>query len=210
MKQNQPNLFSQDELDAMVVRKHNKEIRRGIDKNGNPYEVPITKRSKEDFVAKANEVWRGIYDYTDTVLTGMKEPIEVYCPKHDYHFRVAMAQNHIMKHNATGCPVCSYEQQYGEHFGTDWRKYLEPTPGQNRVRRIYRPHLKSNGKYTPLSPEEKAARHAKMVEEQRIRSHHQACSDFRKRLEAKYGDHYTDLELKMFDDGNLVLNVQYQ
>jgi hypothetical protein len=149
---------------------------------------PICVKPKEVFIEQARAIWGDRYDYTDSVYTNNKEPITIRCRKHDHYFTVAMAQNHLMKHNATGCPVCSYEQQYGEHFGTDWRKYLEPTPGQNRVRRIVHPH---SSHYAPLSPEEKAARHAKTVEEQRIRSHQQACNDFRTRLEAKFGDHYT-------------------
>ena len=148
---------------------------------------PICVKPKEVFIEQARAIWGDRYDYTDSVYTNNKEPITIRCRKHDHYFTVAMAQNHLMKHNATGCPVCSYEQQYGEHFGTDWRKYLEPTPGQNRVRRIYQP--KTNNKHR--SPEEMAARHAKTVEEQRIRSHQQACNDFRTRLEAKFGDHYT-------------------
>lgn len=153
---------------------------------------PICVKPKEVFIEQARAIWGDRYDYAGSVYTNNKEPITIRCRKHDHYFTVAMAQNHIMKPHGkfkpTGCPVCSYEQQYGEHFGTDWRKYLEPTPGQNRVRRIVHPH---SSHYAPLSPEEKAARHAKTVEEQRIRSHQQACNDFRTRLEAKFGDHYT-------------------
>ena len=151
MKQRQPNLFSEAELDAMIERRQNKEIRRGIDKNGNPFEILITKRSKEDFVAKANEVWHGIYDYTDTVLTGMKEPVEIYCPKHDYHFQVKMAQNHLKKISPTGCPVCAAEKLHGCEYGTDWRDHLRICAKNSRVGKIenYR-----------LTPEESARRKA--------------------------------------------------
>ena len=117
---------------------------------------PICVKPKEVFIEQARAIWGDRYDYTDSVYTNNKEPITIRCRKHDHYFTVAMAQNHLMKHNATGCPVCSYEQQYGEHFGTDWRKYLEPTPGQNRVRRIYQP--KTNNKHR--SPEEIAAEKA--------------------------------------------------
>ena len=177
MKQRQPNLFSEDQLDAMVVRKHNKEIRRGIDKNGNPYEVPITKRSKEDFVAKANEVWHGIYDYTDTVLTGMKEPVEIYCPKHDYHFQVKMAQNHLKKISPTGCPVCAAEKLHGCEYGTDWRDHLRVCVKNNRVGKI------ENYRLTPeesAREERKAQRRA--AYEERLR---QQKEETRRRHEAE-------------------------
>jgi len=153
---------------------------------------PIRVKPKEVFIEQARAIWGDSYDYTDSVYTNNKEPITIRCRKHDHYFTVAMAQNHIMKERPgfkpTGCPVCAAEKLHGCEYGTDWRKYLEPTPGQNRVRRIVHPH---SSHYAPLSPEEKAARHAKTVEEQRIRSHQQACNDFRTRLEAKFGDHYT-------------------
>ena len=71
------------------------------------------KKTKEQYVSQANEVWHGIYDYTDSDYRGGKQPITVYCPKHDYHFTLSMAQNHIIKPGSkakpTGCPYCSRE-----------------------------------------------------------------------------------------------------
>ena len=71
------------------------------------------KKTKEQYVSQANEVWHGIYDYTDSDYRGGKQPITVYCPKHDYHFTLTMAQNHIIKPGSkakpTGCPYCSRE-----------------------------------------------------------------------------------------------------
>lgn len=55
------------------------------------------KKTKEQYVSQANEVWHGIYDYTDSDYRGGKQPITVYCPKHDHHFTLTMAQNHIIK-----------------------------------------------------------------------------------------------------------------
>ena len=118
----------------------NIDFKTGTDKNGNPYRVPITRKTLADFVAEANEIWHGVYDYSDSIYKDKLSPITIYCPKHDIHFTVGMAQNHIIKpgskSKATGCPVCSYEQQYGEHFGTDWRKYLKLCAKSNRVSKI--------------------------------------------------------------------------
>lgn len=159
---------------------------------------PICIKPKEVFVEQARAIWGDRNDYTDSVYTNNKEPITIRCRKHDHYFTVAMAQNHIMKPNGTfkptGCPVCSYEQQYGEEYGTDWRKYLEPTPGQNRVRRIY--HPKTNNKHR--SPEEiaaeKAKAEAKRREEQAYIEKWQAKNFFEARFKERvfqmYGDQY--------------------
>lgn len=168
---------------------------------------PIRVKPKEVFVAQARAIWGDRYDYIDSVYTNNKEPITIRCRKHDHYFTVAMAQNHIMKPHGkfkpTGCPVCSYEQQYGEEYGTDWRNYLEPTPGQNRVRRIYQP--KTNNKHR--SPEEIAAEKAKAEArkqaEQACISHWKAKSlkeaHFLEKLQSRYPDMY-DTSLVDYQD----------
>lgn len=168
---------------------------------------PICVKPKEVFIEQARAIWGDSYDYTDSVYTNNKEPITIRCRKHDHYFTVAMAQNHIMKPHGkfkpTGCPVCSYEQQYGEHFGTDWRNYLEPTPGQNRVRRIYQP--KTNNKHR--SPEEIAAEKAKAEArrkaEQAYINHWKAKNlkeaHFLEKLQSRYPDMY-DTHLVDFKD----------
>lgn len=86
---------------------------KSIDKNGRPLTHPITRKTKEEFVRQAHEIWGDRYDYTDSEYVGNKKPIIIYCPKHDHHFRVTMAQNHILKANGTfqptGCPFCQAE-----------------------------------------------------------------------------------------------------
>lgn len=113
MKQRQPNLFSEAELDAMVASRDGRPMVKTTDRNGNTFYRPDNRKTKEDFVAKANEVWHGIYDYSESDYQGGKKPITIYCPKHDYHFTLTMAQNHIIKPGnkakATGCPYCNRE-----------------------------------------------------------------------------------------------------
>lgn len=117
---------------------------------------PVAIKPFEVYVQQAHEIWGNRYDYSRSVYTNNKAPINIYCPKHDYEFTVGMAQNHVMKaHGAfkpTGCPVCSYEKQHGVEYGPEWRDYLEPTPNQNRVR--------SKNTYRTLPPEEKERRKA--------------------------------------------------
>ena len=84
---------------------------------------PVAVKPKEVFVQQAQAIWGDRYDYTDSVYQGGKKPIEIYCPKHDHHFIVSMAQNHIIKspkQPATGCPICRVEKRSGKEYGKDW------------------------------------------------------------------------------------------
>ena len=138
----------------------NIDFKTGTDKNGNPYRIPITRKTLADFVAEANEVWHGIYDYSDSIYKDKLSPITIYCPKHDIHCTVGMAQNHVIKSGskgkATGCPVCSYENQYGKQYGPEWRETLRLAPKQNRVGLIRQKHSR-----TVKTPEQIAAEKAK-------------------------------------------------
>lgn len=188
----QLNLFSKEQLNDMIVRKQNLPMIKFIGKDGVIYERPDNRKTKEQFIASARAIWGDRYDYTDSVYTNNKEPITVYCPKHNHHFRVTMAQNHILKprkgFKPTGCPICAAERLHGCEYGTDWQKYLKMCAKNNRVGRIVQPYKR---KYSPLTPEEKAARHAKAVENQRIRQRQIAINNFRTKLQAKFGDKYT-------------------
>ena len=102
--------------------------------------APIHKKPKEVFIEQARKIWGDRYDYSESEYMHGKKPIVIYCPKHDYYFRVTMAQNHIMKERPgfkpTGCPVCAAEKLHGCEYGTDWRKYLKLCAKNNRVGKI--------------------------------------------------------------------------
>ena len=157
----------------------------GTDKNGNPYRVPITRKALADFVAEANEIWHGAYDYSDSIYKDKLSPITIYCPKHDIHFTVGMAQNHVIKPGskgkATGCPVCSYENQHGKQYGPEWRETLRLSPKQNRVGLIRQKHSR------PIkTPEQIAAEKAKR----------EAKAEARRREEQAYIDRWKAKNLK--------------
>ena len=154
MKRNQPNLFSEAELDAMVASRDGKAMIKTTDRNGNTFYRPDNRKSKDDFVEKANAIWHGIYDYSESDYQGGKKPITIYCPKHDYHFSVKMAQNHLKKIQPTGCPVCRAEKTHGCEYGKDWRNYLDFCAKNSRVGR------RGDVGYQRLDPEEKARRKA--------------------------------------------------
>ena len=173
----QLNLFSQEQLDEMIVRKHNYKMVRYVGKDGLTYEHPVISKTKEQFVTQARAIWGDRYDYSDSIYTSNKEPITIYCPKHDFHFRVALAQNHLMKHKPTGCPVCSYEEQYGKEYGTDWNKYLKLCTKSNRVGRIE----------NKISEESKHKRIALAAERKRIKEEKKALrkKEYQERLKKK-------------------------
>ena len=123
--------------------------------------VPVHYKPIEVFIAQARSIWGDKYDYSCSVYKSNKDPIFIYCPKHDIQFRVGMAQNHVMKANKTfkptGCPICAAEIKHNREFGTDWRKYLRLSPNSNRAALIsYKRLSKSLSKR--LSPEEKERR----------------------------------------------------
>lgn len=138
--------------------------------------------STETFVAKARSIWGNHYDYTDSKFTSMMSPITIYCPKHDYPFRLPMAQNHLLKGHAVGCPICKYEERYNMQFGTDWNKYLKPSPRNNRVGFIIQKKKKKT-----LSPEEKerraAERKARTEEQRRIRQEQKRIEQEKRKAE---------------------------
>ena len=136
--------------------------------------VPVFKKPKDVFVQQARAIWGDRYDYTDSVYTNNKEPIIIFCPKHQYHFRVAMAQNHLKKHNPTGCPVCQYEKQYGKNYGPDWRVHLKLSANSN--------HVGLKGK--PKKTAEQIAAEQRMKEERRLQREAERKAESQQRQEA--------------------------
>ena len=183
-----------------------REIRTGINKHGEVCRNAVITKTKEYFIEQARAIWGDRYDYTDSVYVHGKKPIIIYCPKHDYHFKVGMAQNHIMKPHGTfkptGCPVCAAEKLHKCEYGTDWRKYLEPCAHNSRMRLIKDRGKRSHSR-TVKTPEqiaaEKAAKEAKAEARRRKTQAYldqwQAKSiseaNFKKIMAVKYGDHYS-------------------
>lgn len=118
-------------------RKNTRPMIKDVDRNGKEFERPDNRKTTADFIADACRVWGESYDYSPTVYLGGKQPVLIRCPKHDYTFRVTMAQNHVMKAQGTfqptGCPICQYEKKYGKDYGPEWRDYLKLSANSNRV-----------------------------------------------------------------------------
>ena len=143
-------------------RKNTRPMVKDVDRNGKEFERPDNRKTTADFIADACRVWGESYDYSPTVYLGGKQPVLIRCHKHDYTFRVTMAQNHIMRHNATGCPICAAEKLHGREYGPDWRDYLKLSKKISRVGLIH--HPKSRPQKTP----EQIAAEQRMKEERRL------------------------------------------
>ena len=101
------------------------------------------------FVQQAQAIWGDRYDYSESVYQGGKKPIEIYCPKHDHHFIVSMAQNHIIKspkQPATGCPICRVEKRNGKEYGKDWREQMREEERREEEQRKKEQHKKEQHK----------------------------------------------------------------
>lgn len=161
-----PQLFTNEELGLPHDDLEYRGTKIVINKHGQKMRIAILARTKESFVAEANEVWNNRYDYTNSVYTDERSPIIIHCPKHNFDFKVAMAQNHIIRHSSpTGCPVCQYEEQYGLEFGTDWQKYLKLSANSCRVGLL----VPKTSKETIISEEEYNRRKAEREAELKAR-----------------------------------------
>lgn len=179
------------------------------DEHGRKVRQRIVAKTKDAFVRQARKFWGDAYDYTDSVYTDNKSPITIYCHKHDYHFTVGMAQNHILPSKGstfkpTGCPVCMYEQQYGKQFGPEWRDYLKVSANNSRVGLIH-PEPTEQKKTPEQIAAEKAEREAKQREEEAYIKKWQAKNFFEARFKERvfqmYGDQY-DMTLVDYQDND--------
>lgn len=201
MKWSQPNLFSEEQLDAMVTSRSGKPMIKYIDHNGNIFYQPDNRKTLADFVEQARKIWGDQYDYSGSVYIDKHSPITIYCPKHDIHFTVDMAQNHVIKPSskgkATGCPVCQYERQYGKQYGPEWRETLRLSPKQNRVGLIRQKHsrtVKTREQIAAEKAEREAKAEARRREEQAYIDKWKAKdiyeARFKERVFQMYGDQY--------------------
>lgn len=119
----QPSFFTNEEQ-GLPPDDYEYRIVTRTDADGRRVSQRIPVRTKDSFVRAAREVWGDRNDYSESVLTGMKEPITIRCRKHDHYYTVPMAQNHIAKPRPgfvpTGCPLCAselagYETNRGPH-----------------------------------------------------------------------------------------------
>lgn len=205
---NEPSLFPDD--DQHPASMEYRGIKTVVNKHGEQVNVAVITKTKDYFIEQARKIWGDAYDYSDSEYIHGKKPIVIYCPKHDYHFKVGMAQNHIMKERKgfkpTACPVCAAEKLHKCEYGTDWGKYLKLCAKNNRVGRIYQPHprnIKTPEQRAAEEAERKAKAEAKRREEQAYIDHWKAKNlkeaHFLEKLQSRYPDMY-DTHLVDFKD----------
>lgn len=66
--------------------------------------------SQQEFVNKATEVHNGLYSYKNLVYIGIKDKVEITCPKHGNFWQTA--DNHL--HLKQGCTKCDEEYRNSE------------------------------------------------------------------------------------------------
>lgn len=193
----QPQLFSNEDLGLPPDEFEIRGTKLVTNKFGKKVRIAIMGRTKESYEALARNVWGDRYDYTDSIYTNERSPITIYCPKHDYHFTVALAQNHILRakgaFHPTGCPVCQYEEQYGEEYGTDWDLFLKLSPNSNRVGKIvYEPSAKKKKqKESERAIREQERLHLLEIQKDYMRQWHAKTmkeARFNERVYQMYGD----------------------
>lgn len=187
-----PSLFP--EYDLHPTGKEFRGMRTGIDKNGKPYRNAVIVNTKAYYIEQARKIWGERYDYTDSVYVHGKKPITIYCLKHDYHFRVAMAQNHIMpprkRFKPTGCPVCRYEKQFGVTYGPEWRNDLKLCAKSNRVGLIRtkpRKIIKSRERIEAEKAERERKRRSEQEYMERWKAKSMKEARFNERVHNEYG-----------------------
>lgn len=76
----------------------------------------LRRKTKEQFVKEATEVYNDLHDYTNTVYEGCNKELEIRCKKHNHVFKT-LPGNYI---NGFGCNKCRYEEtRYnGKHHHT--------------------------------------------------------------------------------------------
>lgn len=69
---------------------------------------------QDEWIAKAQARWGDVCDYTNTVYTGNKNKVTIYCKEHQGYFE-QYPGTHI--NGAYGCPICSFKHTASESIG---------------------------------------------------------------------------------------------
>ena len=202
-----PQLFSNEELGLPDADYEYKEVIT-TDSQGRKVRQRIPVRTKDSFVRAAREIWGDQNDYSESVLTGMKEPITIRCRKHDHYYTVPFAQNHITKPGGrlapTGCPLCAsekagYETYRGpHHFRTP--KERERDEQEKSRRRAEREAKREQRKAENLE-QVRRERQQRERDEQALIARWHAASLAEARFIERVHEKYPDLDTALVDYG---------
>ena len=69
---------------------------------------------QDEWIARAQAKWGDVCDYTNTVYTGNKNKVTIYCKEHQGYFE---QYPHVHLNGAYGCPICSFKHTASESLG---------------------------------------------------------------------------------------------
>lgn len=96
------------------------------------------KLGKEKFIEKANNVFHGLYDYSNVVYVNNSTKVEIQCKKHGSF--MCTPQNHL---HGRGCPICKSETYvYEDRLYNFLKTFID----ENDIVRQYRTNWLSNNK----------------------------------------------------------------
>jgi hypothetical protein len=201
-----PQLFSNEELGLPEADYEYKEVVT-TDSQGRKVRQRIVVKSLDGFIRAAREVWGNQNDYSESVLTGMKEPITIRCRKHDHYYTVPFAQNHITKPGGrlkpTGCPLCAsekagYETYRGpHHFRTPEERERDE---QEKARRLSEREQQKQERKS-IAEQVRRERQQRERDEQALIARWHAASLAEARFIERVHEKYPDLDTALVDYG---------
>ncbi len=146
----------------------------------------------DEFIRRGRELHGDIYDYSESVFTSCKNPIDIICKKHNYKFTLKRAQAH-WQGSLQGCPICSAEKiaQY-------YAEMSKATEERRRKKREEKAKLPKKRKPFVLSEDKKQEKLLKCKKTRQER--------FLQKARAKYGDTY-DYSLVDYETKDKTVNI---
>lgn len=204
-----PQLFSNEELGLPPEEMEYRGTKIVVNKHGERVRQAVIVRTKDSFVRAAREIWGDQNDYSESVLTGMKEPITIRCRKHDHYYTVPMAQNHIIKRHGnvrpTGCPLCEAERigyypnnRGPHHFRTPEERERDE---QEKARRRAEREAKREQRKAENLEQVRRERQQRERDEQALIARWHAASLAEARFIERVHEKYPDLDTALVDYG---------
>ena len=205
-----PQLFSNEELGLPEADYEYKEVVT-TDSQGRKIRQRIVVKNLDGFIRAAQEIWGDQNDYSESVLTGMKEPITIRCRKHNHYFTVPFAQNHIIKRHGnirpTGCDLCMQEEM--GYYPANRGRHYSRTPEEKQRETEAKARRKAE------QEQRRQQRKEQNLEERRQREHEQkellakckAKSMAEARFIERVHEKYPDLDTALVDYGGPDRNV---
>lgn len=72
------------------------------------------KTPQEEWIKRAEAKWGDVCDYSETVYSGTKQKVRIYCKEHQGYFE-QLPSVHL--NAAYGCPICSFKHTASESLG---------------------------------------------------------------------------------------------